>query len=212
MGRKSIEDVRKPQILAHFRKVLDREGVHKVSAAKIAKSMGVSPNLVLHYFDSKEAMVVAFFDEIMEIYMEYINEVLLDIPKGSQRLKVLIESLFRVGKNKELVIDKPFYAFYYSSLFEDHFRSRFNQKYGQFADLVTIEVAANSPLNGANREDLLKQAEFLLALFEGFSFAANIRANDDNYFEELGQYFSEQACIFFKCGIEEKTTPQQIKG
>ncbi len=200
MGRKSIENVRKPQILAHFRKVLDREGVHKVSAVKIAKSMGVSPNLVLHYFDSKEAMVVAFFDEIMEGYIQYLNEVLLDIPKGSQRLKVLIGSLFGVGENKELVIDKPFYAFYYSSLFDHHFKLQFNYKYGLFAELVRLEVAANSPLNCTSREDLLKQAEFLLALFEGFSFSANIRPNDDNYFEELGQYFSEQACIFFKCG------------
>ena len=198
MGRKSIDNIRKPQILEHFRKVMIKEGVHKVSAAKIAKSMGVSPNLVLHYFDSKEAMVVAFFDEIMDGYIEYINEVLSGLPKGPQRLKALIKSLFGVGKNKDLLIDKPFYAFYYSSLFDAKFNLRFNKKYKQFTNLVITEVKANACTNDATQEDLLKKAEFLIALFEGFTFAANIRLDDD-YFEKYGQYFFEQACLFFKC-------------
>ena len=62
MGRKSIDDIRKPQILEHFRKVVNEDGIHKASVVKIAKNMGVSPNLVLHYFASKEAMVVKLFD------------------------------------------------------------------------------------------------------------------------------------------------------
>jgi hypothetical protein len=52
MGRKSIDNIRKPQILEHFRQVVNKEGIHKASVVKIAKNMGVSPNLVLHYFDS----------------------------------------------------------------------------------------------------------------------------------------------------------------
>ena len=72
MGRKSIDNIRKPQILEHFRQVINKEGIHKASVVKIAKNMGVSPNLVLHYFESKEAMVIELFDVIMDQYIEKI--------------------------------------------------------------------------------------------------------------------------------------------
>ena len=75
MGRKSIDNIRKPQILEHFRQVVNAEGIHKASEARIAKNMGVSPNLVLHYFESKEAMVIELFNLIMDQYTGYLRDV-----------------------------------------------------------------------------------------------------------------------------------------
>lgn len=101
-GRKSIDNIRTPQILEHFRQVVNEEGIHKASVVKIAKKMGVSPNLVLHYFDSKEAMIMEFFDVIMDQYIEHLSEVISDIPKGPQRLKILIKTMFRTRKKSTI--------------------------------------------------------------------------------------------------------------
>lgn len=202
MGRKSIDNIRKPQILEHFRQVINEEGIHKASVVKIAKKMGVSPNLVLHYFDSKEAMIMELFDVIMDQYIDHLREVISDIPKGPQRLKILIKTMFGLGKNRQLLSEKSYYAFYYLSLFDDQIKSRFNQKYRQLTDMVTTEIESSGHFTEANPVDLAIQAELLLSLFEGFTFKSNIRINND-HFEEFGDYFFEKACELFKLNLDE---------
>ena len=67
-------------------------------------------------------------------------------------------------------------------------------------DLVTTEIQSYAEYRGTNQVDCAKQAEYLIALFEGFSFRANIRRNGD-HFEEFGKYFAEAACDFFGCNL-----------
>jgi len=202
MGRKSIDNIRKPQILEYFRQVINEEGIHKASVVKIAKKMGVSPNLVLHYFDSKEAMIMELFDVIMDQYIDHLSEVISDIPKGSQRLKILIKTMFGLGKNRQLLSEKSYYAFYYLSLFDDQIKLRFNQKYRQLTDMVTAEIESSGHFKKANPMDLAIQTELLLSLFEGFTFKSNIRINND-HFEEFGDSFFEKACELFKLNLDE---------
>jgi len=202
MGRKAIDNIRKPQILEHFRQVINKEGIHKASVVKIAKNMGVSPNLVLHYFESKEAMVIELFDVIMDQYVEHLSEAISNVPKGPQRLKALIKTMFGLGKNRELLSEKSYYAFYYLSLVDDRMKLRFNRKYRQLTDMVIAEIGSSAHFKGASQVDLTKQAELLLSLFEGFTFKANIRMNGD-HFEELGVFFFEKACDLLKCDLDE---------
>jgi AcrR family transcriptional regulator len=201
MGRKSIDNIRKPQILEYFRQVINEEGIHKASVVKIAKKMGVSPNLVLHYFDSKEAMVMELFDVIIDQYIEHLSEVISEIPTGPQRLKILIKTMFGLGKNRQLLSEKSYYAFYYLGLFDGQIKLRFNQKYRQFTDMVSAEIESSGHFKGASQVDLAKQAEFLISLFEGFTFKSNIRINND-HFEEFGDYFFEKVCDIFKLDLD----------
>jgi AcrR family transcriptional regulator len=182
---------------------VNKEGIHKASVVKIAKNMGVSPNLVLHYFDSKEAMVMELFDVIMDQYIEHLSEAVSSIPKGPQRLRALIETMFGLGKNRDLLSEKAYYAFYYLSLVDDRMKLQFNRKYKQLTDMVIVEIESCACCKGAGQADLAKQAELLLSLFEGFTFKANIRIKGD-HFEEFGNFFFEKACdLFKKQGIDE---------
>ncbi len=197
MGRKSIDKIRKPQILEHFREVVNQEGIHKASVAKIAKKMGVSPNLVLHYFDSKEAMVIELFDYIMDQYIEYLVDAISNIQKGPQRLEALIKTMFGLGKNRELLSEKSYYAFYYLSLFDEQMKIRFNNKYKKLTRVVIMEFESMPFLQDLNRADSKKYAEFLVDLFEGFIFKANVTTNPE-YFEEYGEFFYKKAWAFLK--------------
>ncbi|OEU67071.1 MAG: hypothetical protein BA863_02025 [Desulfovibrio sp. S3730MH75] len=202
MGRNSIEKTRKPQILEYFRQVVNDEGLHKASVAKIAKRMGVSPNLVLHYFDSKEAMVLELFDVIMNQYIEYLSKAITNVPAGPQRLKMLIKTMFGLGRNRDLLSEKSYYAFYYMGLFDEQLSARFNQKYKQFTEIVIREIESCAKPENPSQVDVARQAEFLLSLFEGFTFKAAIRTKGD-YFEEMGSYFFEKACGFFELDMNE---------
>ena len=51
--RPSLVHIRRPQILDVATRLLQRDGFHDVRMDEIAKEAGVSPAMVLHYFDSK---------------------------------------------------------------------------------------------------------------------------------------------------------------
>ena len=205
MGRKSIDNIRKPQILEHFCQVVNEEGIHKASVVKIAKKMGVSPNLVLHYFASKDAMIIALFDHIMDQYIEYLSDAISSVPEGPQRLKSLIKTMFGLGKNRDLLSEKSYYSFYYLSLFNDQIKQLFNKKYQQLTDMVLQEIESSAPYRGVHHiehTEFVKQTELLLCLFEGFILKANIQMDGD-HFKAFGNYFFERACTFFKFDINE---------
>ena len=67
---------------------------------------------------------------------------------------------------------------------------------------MTTEIESIAHFKGANQVDATKQAKLLLALFEGFSFMANIELNGD-HFDEQGDYFVNKACDLFKCDLDE---------
>ena len=157
----------------------------------------------MHYFASKEAMVIELFDLIMDQYFAYLSQAISSVPKGAPRLKALINAMFGSGKNRELLSEKSYYAFYYLSLFDDQMRFRFNRKYSQFTDILITEIESwASSKDNESQVDVTKQAELLLALFEGFTFKANIRNNGD-YFAEFGDFFIEKACHLFNYELDD---------
>ena len=138
----------------------------------------------------------------MDQYIEHLSEAISSVPKGPQRLKALIKTMFGLGKNRELLSEKSYYAFYYLSLVDDQMKLRFNRKYRQLTGIVITEIESSAHFKGASQVDYTKQAELLLALFEGLTFKANIRMNGD-HFEELGDFFFEKACDLLKCDLDE---------
>jgi hypothetical protein len=110
--------------------------------------------------------------------------------------------MFGLGKNRQLLSEKSYYAFYYLSLFDDRIKLRFNQKYRQLTDMVVAEVESSGHFKGANPIELAEQTEFLLSLFEGFTFKSNIRIKND-HFEEFGDFFFKKACDLFKLDLDD---------
>lgn len=59
---------RRPAILKAFYEVIEMEGFENASIAKVAGKAGVHASLVIHYFGSKEQMVLALVDEVLMTY------------------------------------------------------------------------------------------------------------------------------------------------
>ncbi len=202
MGRKAINNIRKPQILEHFRQVVNEEGIHKASIAKIARKMKVSPNLILHYFGSKDAMMMELFDMIMEQYFEYVRMSVNAIPAGPLRLKKLLQAMFAVDKTTEMQTENTYYAYYYLCLFDEKIKARFNQTYRELTEMIVREIECGAGPDSCDSEETTDKAEFVLALYEGFLFRASISL-DKNYIRRHGQFFLDRATEFLKCNVAE---------
>lgn len=84
---------RKPAILKAFYEVIETVGFENASVAKVAKQAGVHASLVIHYFGSKERMVLDLVDEVLLTYADLIRK-LPDSGEPRKRLERLLELIW----------------------------------------------------------------------------------------------------------------------
>jgi len=192
MGRNPKDDIRKPQILAHFRQVINEEGLPKASNAKVAKHMGVSTNLVAHYFESKEAMVQELIELSINEYTDYLSDSVGNLKDPGDHLKAKLKAMFCAEENKHLLYENTYYALYNISLINKKFKQKFMNIYNEHRKIFINEIQSAMDSGKIKQGDPEKLAELILSLFEGFTFLANLRENG-NHFEELGEYFYQKS-------------------
>jgi len=66
MGRRSLRDERRAQLVTAFARVLAHEGFAGATIAAVAEEAGLAPGLVHHYFKDKHELLAALVRELME--------------------------------------------------------------------------------------------------------------------------------------------------
>jgi len=193
MGRKAIDDVRKPQILKHFKEVIAEVGFHNASISRVANRMGVSSNLIVHYFKSKEEMVLELFEDYMDEFIGALRSSVKGKRMAKERLKGLITGLLRMPSenNEERINENVHAALYYISFNNDEIRLRMAKRFEGMNEFIVNEIrrAMNEGvLQGGDPEKL---AEIIISLSEGFVFLSNLRTDGD-YYEEFMAHLYEK--------------------
>lgn len=87
-----IRQQTRQQIIDAAFELFGNDGFSKTSIAAVAKKAGVSKGLIYHYFDSKEAILEAIFNQLIELADET-----LDFPAGftpANKIKYLLDKMF----------------------------------------------------------------------------------------------------------------------
>jgi len=170
MGRKSKAEERKKEILEHFYKVMLTEGFENSSIAKIAKSMEVNPSLLIHYFKSKEDMVVGLVDFLLERYEDAFLNMVIAKKDPQEQFDMVVEILFGQAWMQMSDQHSVFYACYYLSSRHDQIRERFQQMYNRFKE-VLVELADRWLEAGVIKDfSPCQVAEYMIMLNEGLSY------------------------------------------
>lgn len=109
MGRKSLKEVRRQEIVKAFYTIADTQGLHNTSIAMIAEEMDVNPSLILHYFKSKDELLLSLIDFILDKYLK-IYQVNTELTLTEQLIEML-DNLFST-KWDNLVSDHVYYSCY----------------------------------------------------------------------------------------------------
>lgn len=170
MGRKSKAEERKQEILEHFYKVMLTEGFENSSIAKIAKSMDVNPSLLIHYFKTKEDMVVGLVDFLLERYEDAFLNMVISKENPQEQFDTVIDILFGHAWMQMSDQHSVFYACYYLSSRHDLIRERFQQMYNRFREVV--EELADRWIEAKIVRDFTPSqvAEYLIMLNEGLTY------------------------------------------
>lgn len=95
------EEIRKKtrqRILDAAFKKFAQEGFAKTSVSSVAKKAGISKGLIYHYFESKEAILAAIFDQLVDVGDEILH--LPDYFTPAGKMRQILESTFEFIKEQ----------------------------------------------------------------------------------------------------------------
>ncbi len=202
MGRKSISHIRKPEILRHTYKVVEEEGFMGMTIGKVATSMGVNSGLLIHYFKSKEGLIMEMVDFLYESSMTAYLEELKQYTTPKDRLEGLLDMVFDTSGTMPQR-DAVFWSCYAMGFRNDQIRDRIKGLMEKFIDFGISEIEAwekNGLVTVANKES---GAATILALSEGFGILRN-SIDDMATLEEISLFMKKTALN----ALEIKTIPK----
>lgn len=186
MGRKSLKEARKQEIINVFYQVAKKEGYENTSIAKIAKVMDINPSLIIHYFDTKEGMTYALIDHILDRYLSIYSA----RHKGNANLADLektIDMLF--SKKWNLLFDDGLFYTFYALAFRE---KKIKLKYKLILDalrngLASIIEQCSSP-GLIQVENPQLTADYIFVLVDGAYFYLSMESDKKAYVERLAYY------------------------
>ncbi len=205
MGRKSISHIRKPEILKHTYKVVEEEGFKGMTIGKIAKRMGVNSGLLIHYFKSKEGLIMEMVDFLYETSMNnYIKELKV-LTSSRERMETLLEILFDASGTWPQR-DAVFWSCYAMGFRDEKIRERIRGMMLKFIEFGIEEIADWEASGLASVEDKKNASAKIFALSEGFGIVKN-SLDDPDLIEDIAVFFKNTTLKI----LNSNSTPNQAQ-
>jgi len=187
MRKNQKADIRKPEILEHFYRVVMQEGLEGASIGKIANSMNIHPSLIIHYFKTKDNLMLALTDLIVEKYQApHFLQRFDEIDDPEQRFEAFLDTMFQESWVKT-VSNRVFYAFYYLAHRKPEIRVRFVKMFSGFRNYVLAELDFFKKQGIVKTVDLEMAADFIVTMIEGAAFHGAF-LGEGKPFEGFGKY------------------------
>lgn len=99
MANKNIQKERKKQIIEALHNCLLEKTYYETTIKDIAKKAGLNHGVLHYYFESKEQILLDYVDYILEIFLNFINELnMIDI--NSKENKQVLKKIFLSAAEK----------------------------------------------------------------------------------------------------------------
>ncbi|MEM6802808.1 MAG: TetR/AcrR family transcriptional regulator [Bacteroidota bacterium] len=179
MGRKSKAKVRQKEILSHFYEVIIDEGFEGASIAKIAKRMDVNPSLLIHYFSTKDAMVLGLMDHIVSTYSAQLFPDFSEVSDPQERWEDVLDVSSQIQWDR-IMNGTVFFSFYTLALRMPEIKKRFNALYDGIKSTLKEEIKLAQEAGIINIADADLEAEKMISLIEGHNFYHNLREEGED--------------------------------
>jgi len=167
MRQRQNAELRKPEILRNFYEILVEEGIEGASIGKVAKRMGIHPSLIMHYFSTKETLVIAAVDHIVREYGVLIERMEPRTTDPARRLERLADMLVGDEWYRMTEISADF------SVISMSFRNaeidrRVRRLYALYKKFLAGEFGALMEAGLVERGDPERTAEIVMSMLEGY--------------------------------------------
>lgn len=193
MGRKSIKASRQKEIIEAFYKVAKKEGLENASIAKTAALININPSLVIHYFNTKEALVYGLIEYILDKYVLIFKTPACYQHDPEKRLLQVIDNIFS-HKWNTLFDDSVAYSCY-ALVFRD---KNVKEKYKVVLD--SLRTNLKNIIDECNERGVLAvanpalTADIIFVIVDGAYYYLSLVKNKKEYQEKLANY-KQQALL-----------------
>lgn len=196
-GRKNQNaELRKPEILEGYYRVLIEEGLEGTSISKIAAHIGIHPSLILHYFKNKENLRLALIELMIDKFKSQHLLTFDHIKDDAERFSALIEMLF--SKKWSRTVDPGVhFGFYYQSFRDENVALLFRQMFQWLRNYLHDEFIIFNRKGIIQVSDEGKAADFMVTLMEGLEFHAQFLGHDKP-FEEFAETAKQSALALLR--------------
>lgn len=192
MGRKSLSNIRRDEIIIHYYEVAKDVGLEYASVGKIADEMQISKGLVMHYFGTKESLLLALNDYILKRYLDFINlESHLNI-SSKQELENFVTELFS-RKWGDYVDDSVFYSFYALIFRNEIIKANFKIFLKTLRQNLQVILENCKDKNVITNENINELSDLLFIMIDGAYFNLGAYFNDDQEYLTKTQLYIEQS-------------------
>lgn len=192
MGRKSLRQAKKLEIITVFYNVAKKEGLENTSIAKIADYMEINPSLIIHYFRTKEELTYALIEFILEKYLllfKITNS--KTVPLKRILIKVM-DDLFSKKWNR-LIDDSLFYSCYALTYRNKNIKSQYkNLTYTLRENIAGLFEKCNQA-GLIQIDNAVSTANMLFALVDGAYFYLSLTTTTHKDFDAQFEDYKTQA-------------------
>lgn len=196
MGRKNLRSTRRLEIIEAFYEVSKQNGLENASIAKVAEEMGISNGLVMHYFKTREELLLGLNEYILQQHLNVLFAGELGVIKERQDLENLIENLFS-RKWNQYFDDGVFYSCYALIYRNEAFNNSFKRYLLELHAVLREELeqaCQNKVICNTNIEEL---TEIIFALIDGaYYFMGMFDRNDETHQKQQQVYITHCLSLF----------------
>ena len=161
-------ELRKPAILRAFYQLIDEEGFENASVAKVAARAGIHPSLVIHYFGTKEQMVMALVDDVLRTYARLFEA----LPEGGSARERL-ERLLAIVWSQEWYVSANYsavFTFLAMSQRSEEVAGRVKRLFRRYREFLMTQLSAFAEAGVIRIDDPARSADMLISMTEGFHY------------------------------------------
>lgn len=184
MGRTSIKDERRNEIIQQYYIVAKKVGLENTSIAKIAHEMDINPSLIIHYFKNKEELTYALIDHILDKYLVIYKRKKRSEEELKSYLIELIDKLF-TKKWNALFNDSIFYSCYALGFRDRKIKAKFKRLHDSLREHLAEVLTTCKEANIIELDSAEKTADLIYVLVDGAYYYLSLVTEKEEYEEKL---------------------------
>jgi AcrR family transcriptional regulator len=166
MGRKSLAEERRSQLVDAYYRCLAKRGIEGCSMSSIAKEAGMVPSIINHYFGTKEELMKELINRVVTMYEQLVFSQLEEIAEPEERLDSLLAILF----SDELLTGdfaKAYTAVLHRASQDKEVREAFSDAMQRCYAMLMDDMQAVALPKGISSEEVNRTAVMIIALADG---------------------------------------------
>ncbi len=187
MGRKSLKDSRQKEIIKAFYRLAKKEGLENASLAKTAALININPSLVIHYFQTKEHLVYALTEYILDKYLLIYKIPSRNKGNAQKNLLTVLDNIFS-NKWNTLFDDSVSYSCYSLTFRNETIKEKYKNLLDTLRSNLRELIVACKEEGTLTVKDPALAADIIFVLVDGAYYYLSLVTDKKEYSKKLLQY------------------------